>query len=47
MVLIPKRNADTRGIKMIDVVRKVVEVVIDTRIKIVAQFHDVLHGFFV
>ena len=30
---------------MLDVLWKVVEALIDTRIKTVVQFHDVLHGF--
>ena len=30
---------------MLEVVWKVMEAVIDARIKIVVQFHDVLHGF--
>ena len=46
LVLIPKVNTDTKGIGMLEVVWKVVEAVINTRIKLVFQFHDVLHGFF-
>ena len=45
MVLTPKGNADTRGIGLLEVIWKVAETVIDTRIKAVVQFHDVLHGF--
>ena len=45
LVLIPKRNADTRGIRLLEVVWKVVEAVIDTRIKTVILFYNVLHGF--
>ena len=46
LVLIPKGNADTWGVGLLEIVWKVVEVVIDTYIKIVVNFHDVLHGFF-
>ena len=45
LVLIPKGNADTRGIRLLGVIWKVVEAVIDTRIKTVAKFYDVLHEF--
>ena len=45
LVMIPKLNADTQGIRLIEVVWKVAEAVIDTLIKSVVQFHDVLHGF--
>ena len=45
LVLIPKVNADNGGIRMLEIVWKVVEAVIDTQIKAVVQFHDVLHGF--
>ena len=45
MVLIPKGNADTRGISILYVVCKVVDAVIDTRIKTVVQLHNVLHRF--
>ena len=45
LVLIPKRNADTRGIRLLEVVWKVVEAVIDTQIKTVILFYNVLHGF--
>ena len=45
LVLIPKANADNGGIRMLEIVWKVVEAVIDTQIKAVVQFHDVLHGF--
>ena len=45
MVLIPKGRADTWGIRMLEVVWKLVEAVIDTRIKPVVQFHDVFHRF--
>ena len=45
LVLIPKGNADTQVIRMIEVVWKVAEAAIDTLIKSVVQFHDALHGF--
>ena len=45
MVQIPKGNADTRGMGLLEVVWKVVELVNYNRIKTVVQFHDVLHGF--
>ena len=45
LVLISKGNADTRRIALLEVVWKVVEAVIDTRIKSVVQFHNVLQGF--
>ena len=45
LVMIPKGNTDTRGIGLLGVVWKVVEAVIDTRIKTGVQFDDVSHGF--
>ena len=45
LVLIPKVNEDTRWIELIEVVWKVVEAVIDARIKTVVQCNDVLYGF--
>ena len=45
LILTPKVNADTWGIGLLDIARKVVEAVIDTCIKTVVQFHDVLHRF--
>ena len=45
LVLIPKVNTDTRGIGLLGVAWKVVEGVIDTRVKSAVQFHYVLHGF--
>ena len=45
MLIITKCNTDTWGIRLLEVVWKVVEAVIDTRINTVVQFHDVLHGF--
>ena len=45
LVLIQNGNADTRGIRLIKLVWKVVEAVIDTRIMSVVQLYGVLHGF--
>ena len=45
MILIPKGNVDNQGIGMLGIVWKVVVELIDTQIKTVVQFHDVLHGF--
>ena len=45
LVLNPKGNADTWGIGILEVVWKVVEAVIDTWIKSVVQFYDVMHCF--
>ena len=45
LVLIPKINMDTWGIGLIEIVWKVVEAVINTRIKSIVQFHNVLHVF--
>ena len=45
LFLIPKVNTDTWGIGLLEVLWKVVEAVIGTRIKSVVQFHDFLHVF--
>ena len=45
LVLIQKENTDNRWIGMLEVVCKVVGAMINTRIKTVVQFHNVLHGF--
>ena len=45
LVLIQKGSTYTWGIGILEVMWKVVEAVIYTRIKTVVQFHDVLHGF--
>ena len=42
LVMIPKGNTDTRGIGLLGVVWKVVEAVIDTRIKTGVQFEPPL-----
>ena len=46
LVIIPKVNADTQVIGLLELVWKVVEVVKDTQIKSVVQLHDVLHRFY-
>ena len=45
LVLIPKRNTDTRGISLLETLWKVVEALIDTRLRARLQIQDVLHGF--
>ena len=45
LVLIPKGNAYTWGIGVLELVWKAVEAMIDTHINTVVQFHNVLHGF--
>ena len=45
LFLLPKGNAENRWIGTIEVLWKVVEAIIDTRIKTVVTFHNVLHGF--
>ena len=45
LVLLPRLNADTQGINLIEVLWKDVEAVIDTWVKTSVQFHDILHGF--
>ena len=45
LLIIPKLDAYTRGIGMLEVVWEVAEAVIDTRINSVVQFHDFLHDF--
>ena len=44
LFLIPKGSADTHGIGLLEVLCKIAEDIIDTHIKTVAMFHDVLHG---
>ena len=46
LVLIPKDNTDTQGIRLLEILWKVVEAVIDTYIKKEVMFRDVLYGFF-
>ena len=45
LVFIPKINTDTQGIVLLKVLWNIVEAVISTQVKMVVQFHDVLHGF--
>ena len=45
LVLVPKGYVDTHGYKLLEVVWKVVEAVIDTRIRSIFQFHNVLQNF--
>ena len=45
MVIIPKDNAYTQGIGLLEIVWNVVNAVIDTHIKTAVQFHNVLHRF--
>ena len=44
-VLLPKPNGGTRGIGLLEVVWKLMEAIIDTRVKKAVTFHDCLHGF--
>jgi len=44
-VLLPKSNGGARGIELLEVARKLMESIIDTRVKEVIEFHDCLHGF--
>ena len=46
LLFIPKGNADTQGIGLLEVVWKVGEAVINTRIKSVVKLHNVLRGVF-
>ena len=45
LVLIPKGRANTWVIWMLEVLWKVVEAIIDTRIKMVVKFHDISNQF--
>ena len=45
MILIPEGNLDTRGIGILEVLWKLMEAVIDTRINRILFFHYVHHGF--
>ena len=45
LVLIPKFSAYTQGVGLLEVLWKVVEAVVDTCIKRVVMFHDILHVF--
>ena len=43
--MIHKVNTDTQGIGLLETLCKVVEDIIDTRLRSIIQFHDVLHRF--
>ena len=45
LVLIPKGTTNTQGIGLLETLWKVVEALIDTRLRSRLQMHDVLHGF--
>ena len=45
LFIIPKGSTDTREIGILEVMWKMVEGVIYTRVKSAVLFHDVLHGF--
>ena len=45
MLFLPKGNADTQGIGLLEVLSKAVKVVIDTQVKTDVQFHDIFHSF--
>jgi hypothetical protein len=44
LVLIPKDNGDKGGIGLLEVIWKLIEAIIATRVDKVVQFHDYLHG---
>ena len=45
IVLLPKGNGEFRGIGLLETIWKLIEKIIDLRIKLKMQYHDVLHGF--
>ena len=45
LVLIPKGNTDTWRIGILETLWEVVEAIIDTCLRSIIQFHDVLHRF--
>ena len=45
LFLIPKGNSNTRGFGLLELLRKVVEAIIDTGLRSSACLHNVLHGF--
>ena len=45
LVLIPKGKTDIRGILLLETLWKLVELIIDTRLRSRLQFRNVLHGF--
>ena len=44
LILIPKGNVDTRGIRLLEVLYNVMEAIIDKYIKKSVKFYDVIHG---
>ena len=44
LVLFPKGNTDTQGISLMETLWKVVEAIIDTRLREIISFHGFLHG---
>ena len=45
LVLVTNINSDTQEIGLLEIVYKVLEVVIDTRVNAIVQLHYVFHGF--
>ena len=45
LVLIPKETTDTRDISLLETLWKVVEALINTRLRAILQMHNVLHEF--
>ena len=45
VVLLPKGNGDYRGIGLLELSWKVIELIINRRIACKVTFHDALHGF--
>ena len=45
IVLVPNVNTDTWGVGFLETLWKMVEAIIDNRLKSCINFHDVLHGF--
>ena len=42
--MITKGNTDTQGIGLLEMIWKVVEAIINTRLQTSIQFHNILHG---
>lgn len=45
LALLPKPDGSMRGVGLIEVIWKLTEAIIDTRVKECIKFHDMLHGF--
>ena len=45
LIVVPKGNVDNQGLGILEVLWKVMEAIIDTRIKTAVTFHDFLQGF--